>query len=371
MEKGLLYAGTETGMYISFNDGANWTPFQMNLPIVPITDLAIKNNNLIAATQGRSIWMIDDLTILHQLQDDFKNKNAVLFAPMPTYRMGGYQNKKALKTAGLNLPSGVNVHFYLKNYDEKKDSIEVAFLEKDGTEIQVLSNFSKEKGKKITLKEKGNTVAWNTRYEGAKGFKGMINWWASLAGPRAVPGAYQVRLTVNGEVQEQPFTILKNPNSTVKQEDFQLQFDFLSELLAKVTETHETIEDIRDLRAQLTTYNDRLKGDEANDTIVNTSKAIIKTLTEIEKTLYQTQNRSGQDPLNFPIRLNNKLAHLNSLMSIGDYRPTSQAVAVKDELTALIDVQLARYQSIIEKDVPALNALIKAAAVDAISVDNE
>ncbi len=369
--KGLLYAGTETGMYISFDDGQNWTPFQLNLPIVPITDLTIKNNNLIAATQGRSIWMIDDLTILHQLQDDFNNKNAVLFAPIPTYRMGGFQNKKAIKTAGLNLPSGVNVHFYLKNYNEKKDSVQVEFLEKNGDLIQAFSNFSKEKGKKITLTEKGNTVAWNMRYEGAKGFKGMVNWWASLAGPRAVPGDYKVRLTINGEAQEQPFTILKNPNSTVTQEDFQLQFDFLSDLLAKVTETHETIEDIRALRSQLKAYNDRLKGDEAMDSIVNTSKSIIKTLTNIEERLYQTKNRSRQDPLNFPIRLNNKLAHLNSLMSIGDYRPTNQAVAVKNELTGLIDEQLNRYQSIIKKDVPALNALIKAAAVDAISIENE
>jgi len=367
--KGLLYAGTETGMYISFDDGENWQPFQMNLPIVPITDLTIKNNNLIAATQGRSVWIIDDLTLLHQLSDDKKDAETVLYQPMPAYRMGGGQSKRAIKTAGLNHPGGVMVNFYLKNYDEKKDTVELAFMEMNGDEIQTYSNFSKERKNKLTVKEKGNMFSWGLRYPNAKGFKGMINWWASLAGPKAVPGKYKVKLTVNGKSQEQEFEVLKNPNSSASVADMQAQFDYLQDLRNKVTETHETITKIRAIRSQLKTYNKRLADDDNMKDIVKKSKSIIKELTDIEKTLYQTKNRSGQDPLNFPIRLNNKLAHLNSLVSIGDFKPTEQAVAVKNEIWGFIDTELTRFKKVLDTDIPALNKMIKDKEVDAISVD--
>jgi photosystem II stability/assembly factor-like uncharacterized protein len=367
--KGLLYTGTESGMYVSFDDGANWKSFQMNLPIVPITDLTIKEGNLIAATQGRSIWMIDDLSVLYQLDNFNTNKESVLFQPKHAYRMKGWQSSNAGKTSGANHPSGVLVNYYLKTYDEKKDTILLTFLDNNGQEIVEYSTHAEEKNRKLKVKEKGNTFSWNLRYPDATGFDGMINWWASLNGPKAVPGNYNVRLTVNGEAQQQRFRVLKDPRSSSSNEDLQAQFDFLISLRDKVTETHETIKNIRSIRNQLNTYNKRLADDEAMKEVIEQSKKIIKELTAIEKTLYQTKNRSGQDPLNFPIRLNNKLAHLNSLVSIGDFRPTAQDIAVKDELTKLIDEQLAKYKTIVETDIPALNKAIKAKEVDAIFID--
>lgn len=367
--QGLLYAGTESGMYISFDDGASWKPFQMNLPIVPITDLTLKEGSLIAATQGRSIWMIDDLSVLYQLSDFNKNADAYLFQPKHTYRMKGYQSRNAGKTTGINHPAGVLVNYYLKSYDEKKDTVVLTFLDNNGGMIVEYSTHSEEKNRKLEVKEKGNTFSWDLRYPDATGFDGMINWWASLSGPKAVPGNYNVRLTVNGKSQQQRFRVIKDPRSSSTQEDLQAQFDFLISLRDKVTETHETIKDIRSIRDQLNAYNKRLADDENMKDVVEQSKAIIKDLTKIEKTLYQTKNRSGQDPLNFPIRLNNKLAHLNSLVSIGDFRPTEQDIAVKNELTQLIDVELAKYKKIVETDIPALNKAIKTKEVDAIFVD--
>ncbi len=366
---GLLYAGTESGMYVSFDDGKNWRKFQLNLPIVPITDLTIKNDNLIAATQGRSLWLIDDLTVLHQMNDKKANADAILYAPIDAYRMNGGQNTRPNRTSGLNHPNGVVVHYYLKEYDAEKDTISLVFMEEDGDMIKTFSNFSKNKKTKLKVKEKGNTFSWNMRYDNAKGFKGMINWWASLAGPKAIPGKYKVQLKVNGKVQEQDFKILKDPRSESSIPDLQAQFNFLIQLRDKVTETHETITQIRAIKKQLKAYNSRLSDDETLEEIVTKSKAIIKALGKIEKTLYQTKNQSRQDPLNFPIRLNNKLAHLNSLVSIGDFRPTDQAIAVKDELSELIDAELTKFRTIIENDIPALNKMIKAKEVDAISVD--
>lgn len=367
--KGLLYAGTETGMYISFDDGASWESFQMNLPIVPITDLALKNDNLIAATQGRSIWLIDDLTVLHQLADDMKTKDFVLYQPMPSYRMSGGQGRPS-KTRGQNHPGGVMVNFYLKNYKEKEDTVKLAFYENDGDLIKEFSTHAKERADKLTVKEKGNMYSWNMNYPDAKTFKGMVNWWASTAGPTAVPGMYKVQLTVNGVTQEQDFEILKDPRSSSSIADMQAQFDFLMEVNDKLSETHETITEIREVREQMQNYIKRLSDDaDGAKEIKDAAKDINDKISKIEKELYQTKNRSRQDPLNFPIRLNNKLGHLNSLMRIGDFRPTDQAIQVKDELTRLIDAELKAYKKVLQEDLPRFNQLVKEKSVDAIIVE--
>ncbi len=171
--KGLLYAGTETGMYISFDDGANWKPFQNNLPIVPVTDLTLKDNSLIVATQGRSLWMIDDLSVLHQLEVNDNATQLQLFTPKPSYRMGA-RGGRSSKTAGTNLPGGVQLHYYLKNYDPEKDNLSLTLMEADGTVIKTFSNHDKKNPLKATAK--GNTFSWNLRYPGAKKLPGMILW---------------------------------------------------------------------------------------------------------------------------------------------------------------------------------------------------
>lgn len=371
VKQGYLYAGTETGMYVSFNDGTSWQPFQLNLPIVPITDLAVKDNNLIVATQGRSLWMIDDLTVLHQLDNSIKNQSFHLFQPMASYRMAGAQNKKA-KNVGMNHPGGVNVHFYLKDKPTDKDTIELSFHESDGTLITTFSTAAdkkKEKDKLIKrddLQSGGNSFNWNMRYAKAKDFKGMIFWWGSLNGPMAKPGDYKVKLTVNGKEQLQDFTITPDPRPALSAADYQKQFDFLTEIRDKVTEAHEAIMDIRDIRSQLNNYTKRLdKEDKKMQPLMDAAKAINEEMKTVEEALYQTQNKARQDPLNFPIRLTNKLAHLTSL-TFGDYPPTDQAVAVKNDLTARIDVELAKFYKVKEEELPKFNQLVKAAAVNAI-----
>jgi len=364
---GLLYCGTEAGMYLSFDDGAHWQPFQLNLPIVPITDLAVKNDNLIAATQGRSLWLIDDLTPLHQLSPEVAAKNVHLFQPMPSYRMPGSQNKK-VKNAGINHPGGVMVHFFLRDIPPDTPEVKLSFLEADGDLIREFSTKAKEKKDKLEVKKGGNLFVWNMRYPDAKDFKGMILWWASLAGPRAVPGSYRVRLQVGDEVQEQPFEILKDPRSPSSPADFQKQFEFLIEVRDKLSEAHQAITDIRSAREQIQGYLKRLPEDSTYNALREKGKAIVKALTQVEEALYQTKNESRQDPLNFPIRLTNKLGHLNSLVGMGDFPPTEQDIAVKNELTAQIDAELARFHQVLESDIPEFNRLAREAAIDAVIV---
>nr|WP_224484324.1 glycosyl hydrolase [Robertkochia sp. 3YJGBD-33] len=351
--EGLLYAGTETGMYISFDDGKNWKPFQLNLPVVPVTDLAIKDNDLIVATQGRSLWIIDDLGVLHQLDDSSREKDAILFKPADTYRMGGRGGIKS-NSAGTNHPNGVITHFYLKEFDKENDTIALTYLDKAGDTIKSYSNHSKE-NKLPDLVKGGNTFVWDTRYDGATDFEGMILWWASLEGAKAVPGTYEVRLNVNGNDQSQDFTIVPDPRAESTVEEMQQQFDFVADVNETVDEAHKAIKRIRKVKDQLKAFSTQYAGNDSVSDLVEQAKAMEEKLTEVEEALYQTQNRSRQDPLNFPIRLTNKLAHLNSLVTLGDFAPTEQDIAVKNQLTTEIEEELNQLNSVLDEEVARFN----------------
>jgi photosystem II stability/assembly factor-like uncharacterized protein len=351
-QKGLLYAGTEHGIYVSYDDGTSWSSFQKNLPIVPITDLTIKNNSLIVATQGRSIWILDDLTVLHQLQPDSRNAQTLLFKPKESYRTKGRGGKSSL-TAGTNLPNGVIVHYFLKNYDAEKDTVELQFQSEDGAVIKTYS--TKVKKNKLEVKAGGNEFVWDTRYDGAEKLEGMIFWSASFSGAKAVPGSYKVRLAVNGKKQKQDFTILPDPRSESSVTDMQKQFDFVNEVNQTVDKAHKAIKNMREIRSKLKDFVKQNQSDSTATKLVAQAKTIQEDLLEVEKTLYQTQNRSNQDPLNFPIRLTNKLGHLNRLLTIDDFPPTNQDLAVKEELTAAVEVAMERYQQLIDSDVASFN----------------
>jgi hypothetical protein len=340
----------------------------MDLPIVPITDLVVKNKSLVVATQGRSIWMIDDLSPLHQLTDEVASSESYLYRPLDSYRMGGGQSPRPSKTTGTNHPGGVMVHFYLKEMDKDQD-VSLTFMQEDGTEIKTFSTKSKDKKLKLKDLEAGcNSFIWDMRYADALTVDGMIIWFAQTDGPRAVPGTYKVKLTVGENSQEQSFEILKDPRSSATLEDMQAQFDFLIANRDKMTETHETIVEIREVREQLKSVKERIGDDEKMKEIGKMADVIDSTMTKIEEALYQTKNRSSQDPLNFPIRLNNKLGHVGALSSIGDFKPTQQAIEVQKELSAQIDKQVSQWNDIKDKDLQDFNQKVRDMQVDAVKL---
>ena len=361
----LLYAGTESGMYISFDDGISWNSFQLNLPLVPITDLTIKNNNLIAATQGRSLWLIDDLTPLHQLNKEVNNASMKLFKPIDSYRMGS-PGRGTSRNAGKNHHNGVEVFF---NIDDKilddNTSVTLEFLDNEKKIIKKYDNQSDENA--LDINGEKNSFVWNMRYDDAKGFDGLIMWAASLRGPIASPGQYYVKLTVNEKSEEQSFNILKDPRSNSTDEDLKEQFDFLLSVRDKVSDIHQTIIDIRSSRSQLIDLKSKIS-DKYPD-MENSISDVISRITLIEEKLYQTKNRSGQDPLNFPIRLNNKLAHLTSVASVGNFKPTDQMYNVRDELIGLIDKELKMWEDIKENDLVKLNSTILENNIQLITIN--
>ena len=367
--KGLLYAGTERGMYVSFNDGKNWGKFQLNLPIVPITDLAIKDDNLIAATQGRSFWIIDDLTPIHQLTTETKKEKITLFTPKASYQLNG-GNGRTSKTQGTNHPGGVAMYFNINEFN-KKDTVTLSVFDDSKKLIQRFSNHpnKKLKEKKFAVKKGSNVFYWNMMYPSATKVKGMILWWASLNGPMALPGSYTVSLSANNIILEKPFTILKNPVSETSIEDMKLQFNFINDINSKVSEIHKALINVKKIKSQIKTLKTSIKDKMKHKNLIAFANDLTKKITKIETTLYQTKSKSGQDPLNFPIRLNNKLAHLNSLTRMGSYRPTKQAIDFKNEITKEIDKELSKLYIIFNNDVKQLNQKVKESQIDLIQLN--
>jgi DNA-binding FrmR family transcriptional regulator len=352
-------------MYISFNDGKDWKLFQLNLPIVPITDLTIKDNNLIVATQGRSLWMIDDLTLIHQLYDADLSKD-ILFQPKDTYRMRGGGRSGSL-TSGANHANGVITYFNLKDYKEDYE-VSLTYFDTKGDTIKSFS--TKDKKNMLKVENGANQFVWDMTYDGAERLPGMILWWASLEGPRAIPGKYKVSLNVNGDEQSQPFTIVADPRAESTLADMEKQFQFIKDVNETMDKAHKSIKKIRNINSQLSAFQKQYKDDENVKDLVEKAKALEEQLSNIEKELYQTKNRSGQDPLNFPIKLTNKLGHLNALVSMGDFAPTDQDVSVKNELTSKIEDQLSQFNTILNDEVKAFNAAFNSKQLNYLFVED-
>jgi hypothetical protein len=336
---GLLYAGTESGLYISFDDGENWDAFDCNLPMVPITDLAIKEKDLIVATQGRAFWMLDDLSVVQQWKPEIAKENLHVFDARPTYRMrggGGFESR----TAGTNISGGVNLKFHMANELSDQQVARVEIHDPTGNIARVFSS-KPEKSKKeskLDVEAGMNTLRWNMRYNGADSFDGMVLWGGGTAGPMAVPGEYTVKFSIVEKAKneegsneedagqtvvasaESQFTILKDPRSNATEADLQDQFDFLIGIRDKLSETHKSIKRLRDVKQQIQALTKRLKDKDQYESVVEGGKEVVTKLSEIEKVLYQTKNQAPQDPLNFPIRLNNRLSALVSVVSGGDNR---------------------------------------------------
>lgn len=365
--QGLLYAGTEKGMWISFDDGSSWTKFQLNLPPVPIADLAIKNDNLIAATHGRSFWMIDDLTALHQLSKEMVGKDVVLFKPMPTYRMpgGGGWREPNRKLVGQNHPGGVMVHYFVKSVEEKLE-VKLEFLETNGAVIRSFSSKAKEKSEQLTVSSGGNRHVWDMRHPGYKTFPGMVFYGSTNQGPKAVPGKYKVRLTVNGQSQEQEFEILKDPRVSTTQEEFQAQINFLVKVRDKVSEANQGVIDIRKTRDDLIYLKNKIGTDEKYKEVAERIKKFEEELSQLENTIHQTKNRSVQDPLNYGIKVNNRLAHLMVEQGNGDYPPTKQGEEVRQMLTKIVDEELIKVKTAIRTNLELINSLVKEKGIEIV-----
>ncbi len=391
---GLLWAGTESGLYLSMNDGKNWQAFQQNLPIVPITDIALKDDDVIIATQGRAFWVLDDVSWLHQFNDHDHEQSMHVYTPGTTYRLNGNVNKKP-GNAGTNAPNGVIFDFFLKekpliaekkSSDDKQAKDEKAQHEKgeenskalplsltiyddQGNKINAYSSDSDKKGEKLEANKGHNRFVWNLRYESAKDFKGMIIWAGNVSGAKAIPGNYTAEFKLGEQTQKVAFNIKKDPRTSTAQTDFIAQRDFIVSVTAKTTEITQNIKEIRDYYQQIKQVTEALDSNVASENkVIEAGKSLKKNLQQVEEALYQTKNQSRQDPLNFPGRLLNSLMGLKSQVAVGDYPPTDQVIALKKELYIKIDTQLEKLDKIRKTEVSDFNTMVAQSQLPALKI---
>lgn len=341
--KGLLYAGTEFGLYVSFDDGAHWQPLQLNLPVTPITDLAVYRKNLVVSTQGRSFWILDDLCLLHELEAGGAADGNLLFTPRPAHRAFFQQaSDRVDNVEGSSPPNGAVIHFFLAEEGDKQITLEI--LGRDGQALRKfagkIDDGEKEKSEeeteeteieKLEVKPGLNQFAWDLRHKKVKVTKGA-QVWGFTGGQLAVPGTYKVKV-FRGEWQDtREFQVLKDPRIDTTQEEFEAQFNLASDIKSSLAEIYDTIREIRSVLEQVKqiTGNAEKAGIEIGKEALRTE--IQEQLKAIEEDLIQTRNESGQDPLNFPPKLDNQFAYLYGYVAGGNDAPTEGAVKRLEDL---------------------------------------
>ena len=438
--RGLLYAGTETGAFVSFDDGGRWQPLRTSfpggpmpatspspapsprsataragssrpegsaptsnvaeppaatagetvaaapthegeLPVVPVTDLVIHGDDLIASTQGRGFWILDDLSPLRQMAAAIAGEDAHLFRPRAASR---YLTPDSPPGTGQNPPAGAVFYYSLRAAPKDKEEIALEVLDSGGHVVRRFTNMDEKKDEggpasegedednpgmtKLPALAGLNRFVWDLRSPDASKFKGLILWAGGTRGPRVAPGAYQVRFTAGGHAASEPLQVIGDPRLPTTAEDYQKQYDLLLKIRNTLAETHDAINRIRDVREQVKAVADHAKQSGGDEAIGKAADALSKDLTSVEEALYQTKNQSSQDPLNFPIRLNNKLSALAGVVASADGAPTVSSYAVYEDLAGRIGTELARLRTILDRDLPAFNQLVRDKGVPAVVI---
>ena len=358
IKEGLLFLATEHGVYVSFDAGDNWKTLQLNLPDTPIRDLVIKDNDVVLGSHGRGFWILDGIGPLREINDEITKQPTILFNPSDPIR-GIYD---------------LDVQYYLA---DQADSVKIEILDEAG---KVINTFKGSEpvykpdpnlpwwlrgGSSVPTTAKGmNSFSWDLRYQGATSFDGMIIWSGRpTRGPKAPLGKYQVRLTVGDYSATKSFNLQMNPNlKGIAAEDLQEQFDLSMKIVEKTSMANNAVIRIREVRSQM---EDRLAKTDL-EKVEQSANSLEEKMAAIELDLYQVQNRSNQDPLNFPIKLNNRLASLRRSVETGDAKPTNGAYKVFEELSAELEGHLTKLQGLWDNDLSDLNQLLKTSNIEII-----
>lgn len=354
---GLLYLGTERGVWVSFDAGGSWHKLQRNLPVTQVSDLAVADHDLVIATHGRSFWVMDKIDVLRQLgPEDRKADKVRLFAPAPSLR---------------GVDEGVAIDYFLPSVPK---ALTIEILDPQGQLVESFAGVpepvkkpgeaaSDKPGRKPLLKAGLNRFTWRMRYPGFVQFDKMILWTSRNSGVLAPPGRYTARLTVDGAVQSQPFAVELDPRvKGVTPEMVKARFDLAQAVTARVSDANRAVLLARGIRKQT----DALMQNKPAPAVAQRIAAFEARLRAAEGEIYQVRNSSQQDPLNYPIKLNDKLAGLIEVIDSAEAPPTDQSRAVFADLSAQLDRRLAAFEAVIAADLPALNAVLAKAGLPAV-----
>ena len=364
----LLYLGTEHGIYISFDDGAKWESLRQNLPDTPVHDIAVEERDLVIATHGRGFYVMDNISPLRQ--GGIQTTNFHLFKPEDALR---------------GLDRGIAIDYYLKQPAQK---VTMEFLDPQGKVIRTFTGTTADAERKPPVPDGStdegprrppephpavaaglNRLTWDLRYPGASDFPGLIMWAASSRGPLAAPGTYQVRVTADGQAETQPFAVRREPRllKDVTDQDLREQFDLAIKVRDKSSQANEAVLLIRGIKAQIEERKGKL--DSKSAAVAKSLDEFASALSAIESEIYQVKLQSSQDPLNFPIKLNNKIAALQGVIESADVRPTEQAYSVFRTLTNALDEQLGKLDTHVKGQMPPVNQMLQRLKLDPIKAE--
>ena len=399
--RGLLYVGTETGVYVSYDDGGAWSPLQGNLPSVPIYDLAVKDNDLIAATHGRSFWILDDLTTLQQLTNELAESPVQLLQPRTSVRLRspaasrkpskGKQYRLSLGAdvaytekrgpagetvrqfldAGENPPRGVIITYYLKEAPEGEVTLKVC-----DSQGQLINTFTStvpesqsgdvDQEPRLPAVSGINRFVWDMRYPDARKVAGDKTTEEITTGPTAPPGDYRLSLSVDGTEQTREFQIIKDTRVVDSQADFDSQFDLHISIRDKLSETHDSINKLRNIRRQVEEWEQRAESHSSAEAVASAAIPLKEKLEAIENELVQVEHKGARDRLNLPVKLNRKLAEIVAVVASADFAPPKQAGEVFQDVSTSIEVQLKLLEDVVENDVFRFVSLVEELGIPAI-----
>jgi hypothetical protein len=381
VRKNLLYAGTETGIYVSFDGGASWQSLQLNLPNSPIHDLIVKNDDLVVATHGRSFWILDDITPLRAATAQAATE-AVLYKPRPTYRMRWPEFFERRQPVGENPPSGATIYYYFPT--SPKGVVALEILDASGKVVRRYSNEEKKEAdtppewpdqtppnEKIPTDVGINRFAWDLRLQGPTPLAGEPGAEFRNRGPMVQPGAYQVRLTADGKSYTAPLELKADPRAKVSNDDLQKQSELGRKIVAQVSEIHEAVGAIREVRTQTRGLSRRLGDDPRYASLVSATKDFDKKNLDLESQLLQVNSKSSESNLNYPVLIDERAHSLLFSVEYGDGAPTKQQYEVFEDLEKQAQPLLAQYRELMAKDLPALNEMVNKQNIPALYVPVE
>jgi photosystem II stability/assembly factor-like uncharacterized protein len=382
--KGLLFAGTEFGLYLSLDNGSNWQRFQLDLPVTPITDMAVKRGDLVLSTQGRSFWILDDLSPLRQMADEIPDGGTHLFAPRDVIRWAdgsGGMRGPGVGATGENPPMGAIIHYLLPDGADEEDADEVVIeiLDADGEVLRTMSSTTPEKRApsiwlklfpeffeppKLDAEAGGNRWVWNLRLPDANIYENAV-LWGSAAGPRVPPGEYQVRMTVGDWSSSASFGVVADPRQDLDPAVLQAQYELAREIWTDLSRAHEMVTEINTLRSQIEDWNSRIEEEETNDL----ASAILESLDDVEGRIRQTELSSSQDMLNFQPMLDNQFVHLRGVVEGSPGFPSASLRERFAELQAELGEIEAELDGVLTNEVAKLEALLEHDGVPRIGTE--
>jgi photosystem II stability/assembly factor-like uncharacterized protein len=388
-KKGLLYAGTERGVYVSFDDGAHWRSLQINLPITPIHDLVIKNDDLVLATHGRAFWILDDVSPLRQFADSVAAEDVHLYKPATAYRIHSGEAPTRLSFAGKNPPNGAVIYYYLKAASkpaakpDPKQEIKIEILDAAGNVIRTYSSNKfepldepldpddKKLEKQIKAEDGLNRFVWDLHYEEANRVPGYYLWeyGDGAKGPLAVPGNYQVRLTAKGKTATAPFDVKIDPRITTLQSDLEKQFKLQMDVREQLNRVYDAVNQIQDVREQLDGLKKRLMPGDSTKALFNSASTLDAKLIAVRDPLINFKISASEDSLAYAPGIDGKLAFLSmAVAGFADSAPTEAQYQEFDKLKKQTDELLGNWDQVRNSDIANFQKLAEEQKIHPIYV---